>query len=183
MRPMQRTATTSLLLSLAIAMGGCPAFTSSEETTEPADEVVTLESKRPAEPASEPAGGDGHEGHGHAQPRPGGDEAPQTVSARHILVQYEGSARAGADITRSKEEARSRAEEVESKAKGSGADFAALAREYSDGPTGKRGGDLGAFPKGRMHPAFEDAVFDLGVGEVSGVVETPFGFHVIKRYR
>ena len=61
------------------------------------------------------------------------------------------------------------------------ADFAALAKQYSDDPGGKNGGDLGTFKKGAMTPAFEDAAFKLKVGEISGVVETSFGFHIIKR--
>jgi parvulin-like peptidyl-prolyl isomerase len=105
------------------------------------------------------------------------------ISARHILIQYQGSTRASAEITRSSDEARAEAERVAGLARQPGADFAALAQEHSDCPTGPRGGDLGSFPRGQMHPAFENAAFDLDVNEVSGVVETPFGFHVIQRYR
>ncbi len=67
-----------------------------------------------------------------------------------------------------------------------GTDFATLANEYSDDPgnTGangeKKGGDLGLFGKGRMVPAFEEAVFGLKPGEVSEPVETRFGIHIIK---
>ena len=64
-----------------------------------------------------------------------------------------------------------------------GEDFAGLAQEYSDGPTGPRGGDLGMFPRGRMVPAFDNAVFALEVNGLSEIVETPFGYHVIQRYR
>ena len=105
------------------------------------------------------------------------------MAARHILVQYQGSARAGANVTRDKEEARQRAEDAARRAKLPGADFEALARELSDGPTSVRGGDLGQFGRRRMHPDFERAAFGLSPGSVSDVVETPFGFHVIQRYR
>jgi parvulin-like peptidyl-prolyl isomerase len=63
-----------------------------------------------------------------------------------------------------------------------GEKFAILAAEYSDGPSGPRGGDLGEFGEGAMHPAFNDAAFALKKGAVSGIVETPFGFHIITRY-
>ena len=62
-----------------------------------------------------------------------------------------------------------------------GADFAALARKYSEDPAGSRGGSLGAFDSGKMVQEFEDAVRAVGVNEITPVVETPFGFHVIRR--
>jgi hypothetical protein len=106
--------------------------------------------------------------------------AAEEIAASHILISYQGAERSSA--TRSKEEARKLAEETLAKATAPGADFAALAREYSDEPGAKeRGGDLGTFKKGAMAKAFEEAAFNLKVGEISGVVETPFGFHIIKR--
>jgi peptidyl-prolyl cis-trans isomerase SurA len=106
---------------------------------------------------------------------------PRKISARHILVQYKGSERAVEEITRTKEEAMARLQECVAKVK-AGEKFAILAAEYSDGPSGPRGGDLGEFGEGAMHPAFNDAAFALKKGAVSGIVETPFGFHIITRY-
>jgi len=103
------------------------------------------------------------------------------VGASHILISYQGSARAQPTVTRSKDEAKKLAETLSADAKKEGADFAALAKQHSDGPSGPKGGDLGVFGRGRMMPAFEAAAFALNVGEVSDVVETQFGFHVILR--
>ena len=62
-----------------------------------------------------------------------------------------------------------------------GADFANLAREHSVDPSAADGGNLGFFTKGDLHPEFEAAVLPLEVGELSGVVQTPVGFHIIER--
>lgn len=106
-------------------------------------------------------------------------DEPEEIAASHILVSYKGADRS--EVTRSKEEAKKRAEEVLVKVKTDDADFAALAKEFSDGPSKTKGGDLGTFKKGTMHKNFEAAAWKLKVGEVSGLVETPFGFHIIKR--
>lgn len=104
-----------------------------------------------------------------------------TIEASHILVQYAGAMRVAPSVTRSKDQARKRIEEVAAKAK-AGADFGQLAVDYSDEPgAATRRGALGRFKRGTMVKPFQDAAFALGVGEVSGVVETDFGFHVIKR--
>ncbi|MEM7448451.1 MAG: peptidylprolyl isomerase [Myxococcota bacterium] len=114
----------------------------------------------------------------HKHPPPGVDSQ---IAARHILIQFEGASRARVDRTRN--EARSLVRNLLSKAQEEGADFQALAKEHSEGPSGARGGDLGTFSRGRMVPEFERTAFDLRVGEISDVVETPFGFHIIQRYR
>ena len=62
-----------------------------------------------------------------------------------------------------------------------GESFAALANEYSIDGSRKRGGDLGFFGRGEMVKEFEKAAFALQVGEVSGLVKTQFGYHIIKR--
>ena len=106
---------------------------------------------------------------------------PTEISARHLLVAYKGGLRASPGIGRSKLEARARAEEAQKRA-AAGDDFVALVKQYSDEPgAAERGGDLGKFERQSMVPAFANAAFALKVGEVSAVVETQFGFHVILR--
>jgi len=75
---------------------------------------------------------------------------------------------------------RSLAEQLLKKIKG-GANFAALARDFSTCPSKSKGGDLGWFGEGAMVPAFEQAVKRLGQGSVSPIVSTHFGFHIIKK--
>lgn len=100
------------------------------------------------------------------------------VRASHILLMYAGSARSTA--TRSKEQAQTQISGIKSELDG-GAEFAALARQHSDCPSGKSGGDLGMFGRGQMVKAFEDTAFGLDVGGTSDVVETDFGYHIIQR--
>jgi len=102
----------------------------------------------------------------------------EKVQASHILLMYQGSSRSSA--TRSKAEAEKLIGELKTELDG-GADFAALARQHSDCPSGSSGGDLGPFGRGQMVKAFEDTTFAMQVGDVSGVVETDFGYHLIKR--
>ncbi|MFP4376963.1 MAG: peptidylprolyl isomerase [Spirochaetales bacterium] len=101
-------------------------------------------------------------------------EQGEQVAARHILISTEG-------ITDEEvlEEKRAQAEAIREELQG-GADFAAVAQERSEGPSASRGGDLGTFGRGQMVPAFEEAAFNLEVGEISAIVETQFGYHIIE---
>ena len=110
-------------------------------------------------------------------------EGPTQVSARHILVSYKGAQRAPEAITRSKEEARARAEQLLVEVRKQDADWVTIAQDNTDEPGARNGGDLGTFGRGQMVGAFERAVFALKPGEISEVVESPFGFHVIQRYK
>jgi parvulin-like peptidyl-prolyl isomerase len=108
----------------------------------------------------------------------GGTDSAQ-IRASHLLVAYKDAMRSSQ--TRTKEEAKARAEEALKRAK-KGEDFSKVVASYTDEPGGaERGGDLNKFGRGRMVPAFEEAAFALKLNEISGIVETPFGFHVIKR--
>ncbi len=108
--------------------------------------------------------------------------AAETVGASHILVAYKGALRAQPQITRSKAEAKAEATRLAKLAQKPGADFAALAKEHTDDPSGKTsGGTLGEFTRDRMVKPFADAAFAMKPGDVSDPVETDFGFHVIKR--
>ncbi|HOX85165.1 MAG TPA: peptidyl-prolyl cis-trans isomerase [bacterium] len=102
------------------------------------------------------------------------------IHAAHILIMYQGAERADSTITRTKEEALVLATEVLTQIQ-QGGDFAELAKQYSDCPSGDKGGDLGIFGAGQMVAEFENAAFALTAGQVSEVVETPFGYHIIKR--
>lgn len=102
-----------------------------------------------------------------------------SVKASHILFAYEGATRANPEITRTKEEAEAEAQKILAEARKDGADFTALARDHSDGPSAPRGGDLGYFQEGIMADEFNDFCFNNPVGTI-GLVETDFGYHIIK---
>ncbi|MGK4001818.1 peptidylprolyl isomerase [Sorangium sp. So ce1036] len=106
---------------------------------------------------------------------------PKEIGAKHLLVMHDGSKSKPEGVRRTREEARARAQEALLKVRG-GAGFEQVVAEYSDEPgAAERGGDLGVFERGVMVKSFSDVAFALKVGEVSEVVETPFGFHIIKR--
>ncbi len=99
----------------------------------------------------------------------------ERVSASHILIPLPDGADAAV-----KEQARARAADILKQVK-AGGDFAALAKEHSQDPgSAPKGGDLGSFERGQMVGPFEQAAFSLGPGQASELVETRFGFHIIK---
>lgn len=116
-------------------------------------------------------------------PAPTSTSAQVLYGAKHLVIMYTGSKRAPATITRTKAEALALVFEAKKQIK-SGARFEDIVAQYSDEPgAAARGGDLGSFPKGAMVAEFQNGVEQLKVGEVSDIVETPFGYHLILRTR
>jgi NIMA-interacting peptidyl-prolyl cis-trans isomerase 1 len=106
---------------------------------------------------------------------------PSQVAAKHILVMHDDSLAKPETVHRTRDDARKRAQEALLKIRG-GASFEETVKQYTDEPGGaERGGDLGTFDRHTMVKPFADAAFALKVGEVGEVVETKYGFHVIKR--
>ncbi len=99
---------------------------------------------------------------------------PEQVKASHILIKVGPQA-----DEPQKAAARKKIEEIQQRVQ-KGEDFAVLAKEFSEGPSSIKGGDLGYFRKGQMMKSFEETAFALKPGEVSDIVETSFGYHLIK---
>lgn len=163
---MFRSGSVCLLAPLALALA-CADLTAPSGVTQAAPErpATTAAAARPPAPAGTQAAAPG-EGR---------------IKASHVLIAYQGAMRARPDQKRTKDDARKLAESLAQRAK-KGEDFGALAVQFSDDPSAKaRQGSLGSFDRRSMVKPFADAAFELKPGEVSGVVETDFGFHVIKR--
>ena len=103
----------------------------------------------------------------------------EQIHARHILIATKSAEMPSEQGGLDKPAARAKAEEVLKRVK-AGENFENLAKEYSDDGSKQNGGDLGWFGKGRMVPEFENAAFALQPGQTSGIVESQFGFHIIK---
>ncbi|HUT44633.1 MAG TPA: peptidylprolyl isomerase, partial [Sedimentisphaerales bacterium] len=107
---------------------------------------------------------------------------PELARVSHILIKPEfidPNSDPNADPNEAKAIARKKAEDLLEQIKG-GADFAELAKSHSACPSAPQGGDLGFFPRGEMDSAFENAAFELEIGQISDVVETKYGYHIIK---
>ncbi len=106
------------------------------------------------------------------------EDNKDTVTASHILLKTTDDD--GNELSDDKKaELKAKMEEILAKVK-AGEDFATLAKEYSECPSASEGGDLGSFGKGQMVKEFEDAAFAMKVGEISDIVETQYGYHIIK---
>jgi peptidyl-prolyl cis-trans isomerase C len=126
-----------------------------------------------AEVASEPACTDA-EAKDFYEKNPDKFQQPELVRASHILLKVDASAPETA-----KKKVRAQIDGLLKRAK-AGEDFAKLARAHSQDGSAAQGGDLGPFPRGQMVPPFDEAAFALKPGELSGVVTTQFGYHIIK---
>lgn len=98
----------------------------------------------------------------------------EQVHAHHILIKLDNDSNKN-----TKRNARKKLIKIKDELK-AGGDFTVLAKKYSQGPSAAQGGDLGYFTRGKMVKPFEDAAFKLAPGEVSDIVETQFGYHLIK---
>jgi protein-disulfide isomerase len=116
-----------------------------------------------------------------AQAQANSDAAYPMARVRHILIQWQGAQGSNERVTRTKDQAFALAQRLRDQVVEEKADMAELAQQNSDCPSAPEGGELGRFTRGELVPEFESAMFTLAVGQVSNVVETPFGYHVILR--
>jgi len=106
---------------------------------------------------------------------------PSRIAVKHILVKHAFSKRAEGGVKRTREEACLRAAEARDKIRG-GANFGAVVKEYSEEPgAASREGSIGQVERNDVLAPFADAAFELDINQVSDVVETEYGFHVILR--
>ncbi|MEM9067620.1 MAG: peptidylprolyl isomerase [Myxococcota bacterium] len=107
--------------------------------------------------------------------------APERRGIAHILVRYRGGDRTPSSVTRSKEDAEARAQEILERVNG-GADFSDVASEMSDDEANKdHGGEMGTLERGLLPAPLDGALFEMEVGDVRGPIETPLGYHVVRR--
>lgn len=160
---------TPFLTIALLVLFGCQKPTSDTTTTnknaEMSKAILNAETPKPPDPAAKP-------------PPP---KTPQMFAGSHILITHKEASRAKPDVKRTKEEALKLAKKLATEAKKNPGGFAELAKKHSSCPSSAKGGSLGSWPKGRMVPAFDQAIEKLAVGQVSDPVETPFGYHVIMR--
>ena len=156
---------------LVLASGGCGGKAATAPGAVPAAPATTGGADTPADRCLAIAGA-------KREKRP---DEPAKITARHILVKYAGAKKANPSVTRTREEACLRALEAREKLE-QGASFAEIVASYSEEPgAATREGTLGAIQRADVVGPFADAAFELGRGEVSHVVETDFGFHIIMR--
>lgn len=106
---------------------------------------------------------------------------PSRIRAKHILISFKGARGAAESTERSKDDARVLAEQLREELVKAPDTWDAVAQKHTEEPGAHDGGDLGYFGRGVMVPSFERTAFALKAGQISDVIETPFGFHIILR--
>lgn len=164
----------SLLGACIAVLAGCTCLTEpvSEELARGDGEPGGTAAAAPPAPAPSPS---------PAKPTPAAPArvAKDTITTSHILVSYQGAARS--KVTRSKDEAKQRAAGLLARVR-KGGDFGELAAAESDDPSAKANrGSLGTVPATSFVKPYADAALALRPGQISDLVESPFGFHIIKR--
>jgi parvulin-like peptidyl-prolyl isomerase len=166
----------------AVGVGTVAALAMLAGCDKPQDAAATVEAAAPAASSTQAATATG----ASATAAPSASaasstSAPDTIIAQHVLVAYKGAKGAPKSVVRTRTEARTRAYEALGKIK-AGTPFEDVVKSYSDDAgTVDRMGSIGKRQRQDLDPAFAAAAFALPVGGVSDVVESPFGFHVIKR--
>lgn len=184
MRPLAPSCKTSrlagplalLALAAPLVAGGCCGLGSDGQNT-----PAPTSSSEPA-PAASLAAAPTTSVISDAVPPTPAPAAREIAGAAHVLIAWKGAERAPKTITRSKDDAKKRAQEALNKLKSDKATFEEIVKQYSDDDISKlANGAVGNFERNAMPPAFADATFGMEVGALSDIVETPQGFHIIKR--
>ena len=174
----------AILALFTLVATGCPASPAPTEAPSAAISAAPAPTNRPL------VDGPLVEGPRLDGPRPAGSEAsapaaeapPTVVGAAHILVAYKGALGAAKTVSRTKADAKKRADEAREKLVAHQGTFEELVIKYSDDDLSRpAGGKIGNFERNVFPAAFTDAAFGMAVGGISEVVETPRGFHVILR--
>jgi parvulin-like peptidyl-prolyl isomerase len=172
-------ASAALLALIVLGAAGCPA----SPAPPPADSAAPAASSPPVldgpratvDPPTAAPGGTG-------LVAPAVEAPPTVVGAAHILVAYKGALGAAKTVTRTKADAKKRADEAHDRLVAHQGTFEELVAKYSDDDLSKpAGGKIGNFERNVFPQAFTDAAFGMAVGGLSEVVETPRGFHIITR--
>jgi hypothetical protein len=168
-----------LSVALALLVGGCCRIGADE----PIEERGSSAAPSAAAPSTTPLAS-------QAPPLPGpAPTAPpspppmrEIAGAAHVLVAYKGAQLAPPAVVRTREAAQARAGEAHRLLENKTASFEDLVKKYSDDPISRSaGGAIGNFERSAMPEAFSTATFNMAAGEISQVVETPRGFHIIRR--
>ncbi|EYF02455.1 peptidylprolyl isomerase [Chondromyces apiculatus] len=166
------------MLTLLATLSGCQSGSGADPSASPAASGSPPASAiPPAASASEPPL------HNGTPPTLTTAEVPEIIGASQILIAYKGAELAPPTVTRSRDDAQKRATEALTQLEQGKTSFEDLARTWSDDTSKTVNGAMGNFKRGVFPPALDDAAFKLKVGETSGLVETPRGFHILRRSR